>query len=65
MMIEKSYNSAKHYDSKSLTAIAIANEVGHAIQDQQGENVWLLEQRWPPLLIRSPVGVLPLSIYRL
>ena len=28
----------EHYDSKSLTAIAIAaHEVGHAIQDQQGD----------------------------
>ena len=29
----------EHYESKSLTAIAIAaHEVGHAIQDQQGDN---------------------------
>ncbi|MDB4829437.1 zinc metallopeptidase, partial [Gammaproteobacteria bacterium] len=28
----------EHYESKSLTAIAIAaHEVGHAIQDQQGD----------------------------
>ena len=30
--------SQKHYESKSLTAIAIAaHEIGHAIQDQQGD----------------------------
>ena len=40
--------SQEHYESKSLTAIAIAaHEIGHAIQDQQGDKRGQLpEQKW-------------------
>ena len=54
----------EHYESKSLTAIAIAaHEVGHAIQDQQGDKRLAIEQKWFLLLIKSPAGALPQFIY--
>ena len=41
----------EHYESKSLTAIAIAaHEVGHAIQDQQGDRRLLTRTKMIPII---------------
>ena len=41
----------EHYESKSLTAIAIAaHEVGHAIQDQQGDRRLLTRTKMIPIV---------------
>ena len=54
----------EHYESKSLTAIAIAaHEVGHAIQDQQGDKRLATRTKMVPIVDRWLDGVLPLSIY--
>ena len=43
----------EHYDSKSLTAIAIAaHEVGHAIQDQQGDKRLATRTKMIPIVNR-------------
>ena len=43
--------SREHYESKSLTAIAIAaNEVGHAIQDQQGDKRLVTRTKMIPIV---------------
>ena len=41
----------EHYESKSLTAIAIAaHEVGHAIQDQQGDRRLAIRTKMVPII---------------
>ena len=41
----------EHYESKSLTAIAIAaHEVGHAIQDHQGDKRLATRTKKPPFI---------------
>ena len=41
----------EHYESKSLTAIAIAaHEVGHAIQDQQGDKRLAIRTKMVPII---------------
>ena len=41
----------EHYESKSLTAIAIAaHEVGHAIQDQQGDKRLAIRTKMIPIV---------------
>ena len=43
--------SQEHYESKSLTAIAIAaHEVGHAIQDQQGDKRLIARTKMVPIV---------------
>ena len=43
--------SQEHYESKSLTAIAIAaHEVGHAIQDQQGDKRLAIRTKMVPII---------------
>jgi len=45
--------SQEHYESKSLTAIAIAaHEVGHAIQDQQGDKRLATRTKMIPIVNR-------------
>ena len=45
--------SQEHYESKSLTAIAIAaHEVGHAIQDQQGDKRLTTRTKMIPIVNR-------------
>jgi len=55
----------EHYDSKSLTAIAIAaHEVGHAIQDHQGDKRLAIRTKMVPivnLLARWSVVIISLS----
>ena len=55
----------EHYESKSLTAIAIAaHEVGHAIQDQQGDKRLANRTKMIPIvekIARGSVAVISLS----
>ena len=55
----------EHYESKSLTAIAIAaHEVGHAIQDQQGDKRLATRTKMIPIvekIARGSVAVISLS----
>ena len=55
----------EHYDSKSLTAIAIAaHEVGHAIQDQQGDKRLATRTKMAPIVdkvARWSVAIIYLS----
>ena len=55
----------EHYESKSLTAIAIAaHEVGHAIQDQQGDKRLATRTKIIPIvekIARGSVAVISLS----
>ena len=55
----------EHYESKSLTAIAIAaHEVGHAIQDQQGDKRLTARTKMVPIVdkvARWSVGIIYLS----
>jgi len=55
----------EHYDSKSLTAIAIAaHEVGHAIQDQQGDKRLATRTKMIPIanmVARWSVAIISLS----
>ena len=55
----------EHYDSKSLTAIAIAaHEVGHAIQDQQGDKRLATRTKMVPIVdkvARWSVALISLS----
>ena len=55
----------EHYESKSLTAIAIAaHEVGHAIQDQQGDKRLATRTKMIPVvekIARGSVAVISLS----
>ena len=55
----------EHYESKSLTAIAIAaHEVGHAIQDQQGDKRLATRTKMIPIankVARLSVAVISLS----
>jgi len=45
--------SQEHYESKSLTAIAIAaHEIGHAIQDQQGDKRLATRTKMAPVVDR-------------
>ena len=45
----------EHYESKSLTAIAIAaHEVGHAIQDQQGDKRLATRTKMIPIVEKIP-----------
>ena len=45
--------SQEHYESKSLTAIAIAaHEVGHAIQDQQGDKRLATRTKMVPIIVK-------------
>ena len=57
--------SREHYDSKSLTAVAIAaHEVGHAIQDHQGDRRLATRTKMVPianLLARWSVVIISLS----
>ena len=57
--------SREHYDSKSLTAVAIAaHEVGHAIQDHQGDRRLATRTKMVPivnLLARGSVVIISLS----
>ena len=57
--------SQEHYESKSLTAIAIAaHEVGHAIQDQQGDKRLATRTKMIPIvekIARGSVAVISLS----
>ena len=57
--------SKKHYESKSLTAIAIAaHEVGHAIQDQQGDKRLATRTKMVPIVdkvARWSVAIIYLS----
>ena len=50
--IEKKVRLSKeNYESKSLTAIAIAaHEVGHAIQDQQGDRRLAIRTKMVPII---------------
>ena len=64
--IEKKVRLSKeHYESKSLTAIAIAaHEVGHAIQDQQGDKRLATRTKMIPIvekIARGSVAVISLS----
>ena len=55
----------EHYESKSLTAIAIAaHEVGHAIQDQQGDKRLATRTKMIPIanmVARWSVAIISLS----
>ena len=55
----------EHYESKSLTAIAIAaHEVGHAIQDQQGDKRLVTRTKMAPVVdkvARWSVAIISLS----
>ena len=55
----------EHYESKSLTAIAIAaHEVGHAIQDQQGDKRLATRTKMVPIVVkiaRWSVAIISLS----
>ena len=55
----------EHYESKSLTAIAIAaHEVGHAIQDQQGDKRLATRTKMIPIvekIARGSVAMISLS----
>ena len=55
----------EHYESKSLTAIAIAaHEVGHAIQDQQGDKRLATRTKMIPVvekIARGSVAIISLS----
>ena len=55
----------EHYESKSLTAIAIAaHEVGHAIQDQQGDKRLATRTKMVPIInkiARWSVAIISLS----
>ena len=55
----------EHYESKSLTAIAIAaHEVGHAIQDQQGDKRLATRTKMAPIvdkMARLSVAIIYLS----
>ena len=55
----------EHYESKSLTAIAIAaHEVGHAIQDQQGDKRLAVRTKMVPIVdkvARWSVAIIYLS----
>tara|TARA_B100001057_G_scaffold4786_1_gene4311 strand:- start:1730 stop:2416 length:687 start_codon:yes stop_codon:yes gene_type:complete len=55
----------EHYESKSLTAIAIAaHEVGHAIQDQQGDRRLATRTKMIPIvekIARGSVAIISLS----
>jgi len=55
----------EHYESKSLTAIAIAaHEVGHAIQDQQGDKRLATRTKMIPIvekIARGSVAIISLS----
>ena len=55
----------EHYDSKTLTAIAIAaHEVGHAIQDQQGDKRLATRTKMVPIVdkvARWSVAIISLS----
>ena len=57
--------SQEHYESKSLTAIAIAaHEVGHAIQDQQGDKRLVTRTKMVPVVdkvARWSVAIIYLS----
>ena len=57
--------SREHYESKSLTAIAIAaHEVGHAIQDQQGDKRLAARTKMVPIVdkvARWSVAIIYLS----
>ena len=57
--------SQEHYESKSLTAIAIAaHEVGHAIQDQQGDKRLATRTKMVPIVdkvARWSVAIIYLS----
>ena len=57
--------SREHYESKSLTAVAIAaHEVGHAIQDHQGDKRLATRTKMVPmvnLLARWSVAIISLS----
>ena len=57
--------SQEHYESKSLTAIAIAaHEVGHAIQDQQGDKRLAARTKMVPIVdkvARWSVAIIYLS----
>ena len=57
--------SQEHYESKSLTAIAIAaHEVGHAIQDQQGDKRLVTRTKMVPIVdkvARWSVAIIYLS----
>ena len=57
--------SREHYESKSLTAIAIAaHEVGHAIQDQQGDKRLATRTKMAPVVdkvARWSVAIIYLS----
>ena len=57
--------SQEHYESKSLTAIAIAaHEVGHAIQDQQGDKRLATRTKMVPIIdkvARRSVAIIYLS----
>ena len=57
--------SQEHYESKSLTAIAIAaHEVGHAIQDQQGDKRLATRTKMVPIIdkvARWSVAIIYLS----
>ena len=57
--------SQEHYESKSLTAIAIAaHEVGHAIQDQQGDKRLVTRTKMVPIVdkvARCSVAIIYLS----
>ena len=57
--------SQEHYESKSLTAIAIAaHEVGHAIQDQQGDKRLIARTKMVPIVdkvARLSVAIIYLS----
>ena len=64
--IEKKVRLSKeHYESKSLTAIAIAaHEVGHAIQDQQGDKRLATRTKMVPIVdkvARWSVAIIYLS----
>ena len=64
--IEKKVRLSKeHYESKSLTAIAIAaHEVGHAIQDQQGDKRLATRTKMVPIIdkvARWSVAIIYLS----
>ena len=62
---EKVRLSREHYESKSLTAVAIAaHEVGHAIQDHQGDRRLATRTKMVPivnLLARWSVVIISLS----
>ena len=57
--------SQEHYESKSLTAIAIAaHEIGHAIQDQQGDKRLATRTKMVPIIdkvARWSVAIIYLS----